>query len=147
MPWLNIFQKKKQEASKPEKPKIEKKPKVQKEAKNEKAQKQWVKAAQPTQRPKSRALAFGVLEQAHITEKAGIQSEKGKYIFRISPTATKPEVKKAVEGFYNVNVVKVNIINIHRKRKQLMRTRGFKQGHRKAIVSLQKGQAIELLPR
>ena len=137
MPWFNIHKKKKPEAPKPEKPKL----------KEEKAQKQWVQTAKPSEKPKPRVNVFGVLEQAHITEKAGIQSEKGKYIFRISPHATKPEVKKAVEGFYNVNVVKVNIINIHRKRKQLMRTRGFQQGHRKAIVSLQKGQAIELLPR
>lgn len=136
MDLRNIFKKKKQEPKKGAKQEAKPATSRPTEPQPEKPRKE-----------KSKARVFGVLERAHITEKASIQSENGKYIFNVSPAATKPEIKKAVEGFYNVNVEKVNVINIPRKKKQLMRTRGFKQGYRKAIVSLQKGQSIELLPR
>ncbi|MEK7104087.1 MAG: 50S ribosomal protein L23 [Patescibacteria group bacterium] len=92
-------------------------------------------------------LAPTVLSRPQITEKATLLQEKDQYIFQVFKTATKPEVKKAVQEVYGVNVEKVRIINVDRKKKRLGRTTGWKKGYKKAIVTLQKGQEIEIIPR
>ena len=88
-----------------------------------------------------------VLSRPQITEKATLLQESNQYIFRVFPHSTKPEVKKAVEEVYGVNVEKVRIVNVQRKKKRLGRSLGWKKGYKKAIVSLRKGQAIEIMPR
>ena len=92
-------------------------------------------------------IASTVLLKPQITEKASFLQEKNQYIFQAFKTATKPEVKKAVEEVYGVNVEKVRIINVDRKRKRLGRTIGWKKGYKKAIVTIKKGQEIEIIPR
>lgn len=92
-------------------------------------------------------IAPGVLSRPQITEKASLLQESNQYIFQVFKTATKPEVKKAVEEVYGVNVEQVRIINVDRKRKRLGRTTGWKKGYKKAIVKLRKGQDIEIMPR
>jgi len=90
---------------------------------------------------------YRILKNVHITEKATELAEKGQYIFKVFENANKQEIKKVVESIYNVDVVSVNIINIHRKRKRLGKNIGWKQGYKKAIVKIKKGQEIEILPR
>ena len=90
---------------------------------------------------------YRILKNVHITEKATELAEKGQYIFKVFENANKQEIKKVVESIYNVDVVSVNIINIHRKRKRLGKSIGWKQGYKKAIVKIKKGQEIEILPR
>ncbi|MBU2544834.1 50S ribosomal protein L23 [Patescibacteria group bacterium] len=92
-------------------------------------------------------MAFKVLESPHVTEKASELAEKNKYSFKVSKRSNKTEVKKAVEELYGVSVVNVAIINIHRKKKRVGRTMGFKNGYKKAIVEIKKGQSIEVMPR
>ncbi|MDD4989915.1 MAG: 50S ribosomal protein L23 [Candidatus Pacebacteria bacterium] len=91
--------------------------------------------------------APGVLSQPQITEKATLLQESNQYIFRVFLHSSKPEVRKSVEEVYGVNVEKIRIVNVRRKRKRLGRTTGWKQGYKKAIVSLRKGQTIEIMPR
>jgi len=90
-----------------------------------------------------------ILKEPHITEKATGAGEKNKYIFKVYQGANKIEVKKAVRDLYGVMVKDVNIINIHRKTKRAAgRTRGgHKSGYKKAIVTLYKGEKLELMPR
>ncbi len=88
-----------------------------------------------------------VLSRPQITEKATLLQESNQYIFQVFPHSTKPEVKKSVEEVYGVNVEKIRIVNVRRKKKRLGRTTGWKQGYKKAIVTLRKGQTIEIMPR
>ncbi|MEK7172513.1 MAG: 50S ribosomal protein L23 [Patescibacteria group bacterium] len=103
--------------------------------------------SKPSQRKrKSKATSF-VLLSPQITEKAVNLQDDNQYVFKVTPKANKSEVKKAVEGVYNVDVLKVRIINIPAKKKRLGRTLGWQTGYKKAIVSVKKGQTIEILPR
>ena len=80
-----------------------------------------------------------------ISERATQMSHLGKYVFLVDDKATKPEVKKAVEGIYKVNVERVHVINA--KPKPIRgRYPGTKPGYRKAIVTLKEGQKLDILP-
>ena len=92
-------------------------------------------------------LAWRVLEQPHISEKATDLTKENKYIFRVFPKSNKKEIKKAVEGIYGVDVLDVRTVSIPRKKKMRGRILGWKKGYKKAIVKIKKGQKIELLPR
>tara|TARA_Y100001970_G_C13422270_1_gene457161 strand:- start:3 stop:293 length:291 start_codon:yes stop_codon:yes gene_type:complete len=80
----------------------------------------------------------------HITEKATNLSEQNKIIFRVPDKANKNNLKKSIEKIFKVNVTKINIIN---KRSRIKLTRGRKvkvAGFKKAIVTIKKGQNIDL---
>ena len=91
--------------------------------------------------------SVGVIVSPRITEKAGVLEKKGEYIFNVYPRTNKQEIKNAVEKTYGVKVTKVNIINIPSKKKRVGKHMGEAGKVRKAIVSLGKGHAIELMPR
>ena len=79
-----------------------------------------------------------------VTEKATNLSEMNKVVFKVNRSANKRSVKKSIEKIFKVNVVKINIIN---KQSRFKITRGKKvkiQGYKKAIVTLKKGQNIDL---
>ena len=79
-----------------------------------------------------------------ITEKSTNLSEMNKVVFKIDNSANKKTVKKNIEKIFKVNVIKVNIIN---KQARFKTTRGKKvriSGYKKAIVTLKKGQNIDL---
>jgi len=105
----------------------------------------------PVKRPpvKKKALgdAYKVLKEPHISEKATVLADQNKYIFKIYSQANKIETKKAIENLYGVRVKDVNIINVHRKKRILRGIEGFKSGYKKAIVTLEKGEKIEIIPR
>jgi large subunit ribosomal protein L23 len=90
---------------------------------------------------------YRVLKSVHITEKATELAKKNQYIFKVFENTNKQEIKKVVESIYKVDVVSVRIINIHRKKKRLGKSIGWKQGYKKAIIKVKKGQEIEILPR
>ena len=90
--------------------------------------------------------AYKILQEPHISEKATVLNDQNKYVFKIFPKANKVETKKAIENLYNVKVKNVNIINVHRKRRVLRGVEGFKTGYKKAIITLEKGQKIEIMP-
>ena len=79
-----------------------------------------------------------------VTEKSTKQSEMNKVVFKVNSSADKKSLKKNIEKIFKVNVVKVNIIN---KQNRLKGARGKKikvRGYKKAIVTLKKGQNIDL---
>lgn len=82
-----------------------------------------------------------------ISEKSTMLSEQGKYIFVVEDSASAPEIKKAIEGLYKVNVLKVNSLNSKPKPKNFGRFPHMTQGYRKAIVTLKKGQKLDILPK
>lgn len=77
-----------------------------------------------------------------ITEKTAGMEADGKYVFKVDVRATKPQVKKAIEEFFNVKVEKINIMNTHPKNKRVGRYTGKSNRYKKAIVKLAKGSTI-----
>ena len=79
-----------------------------------------------------------------VTEKTTNLSEQNKIVFKVPASANKIKLKKNIEKIFKVNVVKVNIINKQNRNKM---TRGRKvniSGFKKAIITLKKGQSIDL---
>ena len=79
-----------------------------------------------------------------ITEKATVLSEQNKTVFKVHEKANKKTIKKNIEKLFKVNVVKVNIINQKSKVKIKQGRRSIKTGYKKAIITLKKGQSIDL---
>tara|TARA_Y100000022_G_C13210529_1_gene357355 strand:+ start:872 stop:1165 length:294 start_codon:yes stop_codon:yes gene_type:complete len=79
-----------------------------------------------------------------VTEKSTNLSEQNKIVFKVPNSSSKTNLKKNIEKIFKVNVTKINIINKQSKKKI---TRGRKvkvQGYKKAIITLKKGQTIDL---
>ena len=79
-----------------------------------------------------------------VTEKSTNISEQNKIIFKVNSKANKINLKTNIEKIFKVNVIKVNIIN---KKTRIKTTRGKKvkvKGYKKAIITLKKGQNIDL---
>jgi len=90
---------------------------------------------------------WNVLRSLHVTEKSGMLAEKNHYVFKVSSSANKHQIKKAVQDLYGVAVDRVAVVNIPRKARRLGKSQGFKAGFRKAIVKLAAGEKIEIMPR
>ena len=84
------------------------------------------------------------IRQPIITEKATILSEQNKTVFKVHGGANKSSIKKNIEKIFKVNVVKVNIINTKTKKKLKQGKLSTKSGYKKAIITLKKGQSIDL---
>ncbi len=79
-----------------------------------------------------------------VTEKSTSLSEHNKIVFKVPSKSNKKILKKNIEKIFKVNVVKVNIIN-KKSRKKITRGRKVKVlGYKKAIITLKKGQSIDL---
>ena len=79
-----------------------------------------------------------------VTEKSTNISEQNKIIFKVPSKANKKNLKKNIEKIFKVNVTKINIIN-KKNRTKFTRGRAVKiKGYKKAIVTLKKGQSIDL---
>lgn len=89
------------------------------------------------------ARFFDIVRGLHVTEKASFAAEQNKYIFKVAKESNKIEIKKAVEGIYNVNVDKVTIISAKSKVRRQGMTIGTKKGFKKAIVNIKKGESID----
>lgn len=96
--------------------------------------------------PKESPLAERLLSRPRITEKSYAMNAENKYVFEVTKTSTKKSVKRAVEEVYGVNVVAVNMVRLPAKKRVSGRSRtvGVKGSIKKAIVSVAKGQTIEL---
>jgi large subunit ribosomal protein L23 len=84
------------------------------------------------------------LEKPIITEKAMGESAFGRYTFKVSNNASKPEIKKEVENIFKVEVLKVNIMNYSGKKRVRGRTKGKTSSWKKAVITLKKGDKIDL---
>jgi large subunit ribosomal protein L23 len=79
-----------------------------------------------------------------LTEKSTALSDQNKIVFKVPKKANKINLKKNIEKIFKVNVVKINIIN-KQNRKKLTRGRKINvKGYKKAIITLKKGQTIDL---
>ena len=79
-----------------------------------------------------------------ITEKATLLSEHSKVVFKVPLTATKKDVKEAVEKLFNVKVTAVNTIRQKGKTKRFRGIAGRRSDSKKAIVTLAEGQSIDV---
>ena len=80
----------------------------------------------------------------NITEKSTSLSEFNKIVFKVHKDASKKLIKKNIEKIFKVNVIKINTINLRGKSKIVRNRRAYKSGYKKAIVTLKKGQSIDL---
>ena len=94
------------------------------------------------------AALYDVLRRPLVTEKSSYQSGKlNQYSFIVSDTATRTQVKDAIETLYDVNVVRVNVMNVPPKRGRRLRSRRLlvrKPAYKKAVVTLAEGQRLEI---
>ena len=79
-----------------------------------------------------------------ITEKATSLSEFNKMVFKVHKGASKNSIKKSIEKIFKVNVIKINTINLRGKTKLVKGKKSSRPGYKKAIVTLKKGQSIDL---
>ena len=82
-----------------------------------------------------------------ITEKATTLSEFNKMVFKVHKGASKNSIKKSIEKIFKVNVIKINTINLRGKTKLVRGKKSSRPGYKKAIVTLKKGQSIDLATR
>ena len=79
-----------------------------------------------------------------VTEKATALTESGQVVFKVPLEATKPEIKAAVEGLFNVKVLAVNTMVVKGKTKRFRGRVGQRSDWKKAMVRLAEGQSIDL---
>jgi len=83
-----------------------------------------------------------IIKRPIITEKSYKLMEDNKYTFEVATDSNKIEIKQAVSEIFEVDVKKVNIINIKPKKRRVGRYTGLTRGRKKAIVTLVEGQKI-----
>lgn len=84
------------------------------------------------------------LRRPIITEKSTIMQENGRYSFEVATSATKLQIKQAVEEAFGVKVVKVNTMNVRGKRKRYGPRMSVLPSRKKALVTLAPGQTITI---
>jgi large subunit ribosomal protein L23 len=87
---------------------------------------------------------YDVIVAPIITEKATLLSEHNKVVFRVADDATKEEIATAVEELFRVKVTKVNTLIQKGKTKRFRGRPGQRRDVKKAIVTLQEGQSIDI---
>jgi len=93
----------------------------------------------------NRERIYKVLLGPHVSEKSTMVGDQGQVVFKVAPDATKPEIRKAVEQLFNVNVVSVQVNNRKGKNKRTMHGMGKRAALRKAYVKLGEGQDIDFM--
>ncbi|WP_133128788.1 50S ribosomal protein L23 [Legionella nagasakiensis] len=85
-----------------------------------------------------------VLREPHTSEKATVMADRFKqFTFKVLKTATKEEIKQAVEQLFNVKVKNVSVMNVKGKSKRFRQLSGKRSDWKKAFVSLQPGYDID----
>ena len=93
----------------------------------------------------SKAAAYDKILRPIITEKATMANENGQVTFAVPVTATKPEIKTAIEMLFDVEVKAVNTILLKGKKKMWKGRPGRRSDMKKAMVTLAEGQTIDLI--
>jgi large subunit ribosomal protein L23 len=88
--------------------------------------------------------AYDVILSPVITEKATLVSEANQVVFKVSPIATKEDIKSAVESLFGVKVKAVNTLVRKGKRKVFRGRRAILSDTKKAIVTLEAGHSIDV---
>ena len=92
----------------------------------------------------SRERYYDIILSPVITEKSTYAAEQNKVVFNVASDATKPEIKAAVEALFGVKVKKVNTLVRKGKVKRFRGTVGKQKDVKKAIVTLEEGQTIDI---
>ena len=87
---------------------------------------------------------YDVVLEPHITEKSTMLSDHNAVVFKVAGSATKPEIKAAVEALFNVKVTGVNTLVTKGKTKKWKGTPYQRSDSKKAIVTLADGQSIDI---
>lgn len=87
---------------------------------------------------------YDIVRHPLVTEKSSMGSEHGQVTFRVPLTATKPEIKAAVEALFSVKVKAVNTLINQGKTKRFKGVKAFRSDSKKAIVTLVDGQSIDV---
>lgn len=86
---------------------------------------------------------YDIIVSPIVTEKTNVQlSNNNQYSFKVVNSATKEDIKKAIETIFGVNVEKINIINTDGKVKRFKGTIGRRSSVKKAVVTIKNGQEI-----
>ena len=99
-------------------------------------------AKKPTQTVDNRH--YDIVLAPHITEKSTMLSEQNAVVFKVAGSASKPEIKAAVEALFNVSVTNVNTIVTKGKTKKWKGAPYRRSDFKKAIVTLAEGQSIDI---
>ena len=87
---------------------------------------------------------YDVIVSPHITEKATLLSEHNAFVFKVAGTASKPQIKAAVEALFNVKVTNVNTL-VQKGKTKRWKGRPYKRSDfKKAVVTLAEGQSIDV---
>ena len=87
---------------------------------------------------------YDVVLAPHITEKTTMLSEQNAVVFRVAQSASKPQIKAAVEALFNVSVLGVNTMITKGKSKRWKGKPYTRSDVKKAIVTLAEGQSIDI---
>ena len=79
-----------------------------------------------------------------ITEKSMAEKQNNVYVFKVIKSATKDEIKKAIEDAFKVSVKSVNTLNTKAKRRRVGKYPGMSKTYKKAIITLKDGSSIDL---
>lgn len=87
---------------------------------------------------------FEIIYGPHVTEKAVSGSEDNSHVFRVATSATKREIKNAIETLFEVKVANVRSVNVKGKRKNFGRRQGQRKSWKKAYVRLAEGHTLNV---
>ena len=85
-----------------------------------------------------------ILIEPVLSEKANLMREQGKYVFKVSQSANKIQIKEAVRRIFNVHPVSCTVMNVGGKPKRLRNRAGYTATWKKAIVRLPKDEKISV---
>lgn len=91
-----------------------------------------------------RLNSYGIIDSMLRTEKGTRMLPYNKYLFAVDKNATKVEIKNAIEEIYDVEVKKVNTMNMHGKKRRVRYKEGRRPDWKKAIVTLKEGNKIDI---
>ena len=92
----------------------------------------------------TRERMYNVVRRPVITEKSTMASEHNQVVFRVALDASKPEIKAAIEGLFGVKVKAVNTLRQNGKRKVFRGRKGRRSDYKKAMITLEEGQTIDV---
>ena len=94
------------------------------------------------------AKLYNVIRAPRVSEKtARLQEVSNQYVFEVATTATKADIKVAVEKLFDVKVEAVNVVNVKGKSKAFRFRMGRRPDWRKAYVTLAEGQSIDVMAK
>lgn len=89
---------------------------------------------------------LNIILAPHISEKASVGMERrNEYVFEVVESASKPEVKDAIEHLFNTKVKSVRIVNVRAKGKTFRGVAGSRKSWKKAYVTLQSDQKLDIM--